>query len=113
MKENSQASQAQVIKIIPIFLKTLFLIPKVKSMVSSLWVVANFVGGWVGSSLGGLTYDQLGFESSSVIVTVVLAVTSVALAVLWLVRSWRKDDPVEKREEGGGGGTNNNKEMVY
>ena len=82
-------------------------------MVSSLWVVANCVGGWVGSSLGGLTYDQLGFESSSVIVTVVLAVTSVALAVLWLVRRWRGKEPAEKREEGGGWGTNNNKEIVY
>ena len=38
-----------------------------RGMVSSLWVISDCLGGYVGSSLGSLSYDKYGFEVSSMI----------------------------------------------
>ena len=43
-----------------------------EGMVSSLWLVATGGGGCLGSSLGGYTYDSMGFEQSTLVVAVTM-----------------------------------------
>ena len=55
-----------------------------KGMVSSLWIVGICLGGYLGSSLGGLAFDKLGFEVGTLRVTLGLGF-SVAIIVLYLL----------------------------
>lgn len=52
---------------------------KTKGMVSSLWVVSYSAGGYFGSTFGGLTYDQLGFENGTLIIMSAMAFSVVVL----------------------------------
>ena len=38
-----------------------------RGMVSSLWVMADSVGGYLGDTLGSLAYDNLGFQAGTVV----------------------------------------------
>ena len=52
---------------------------QVKGMVSSLWVVAICVGGYLGSSLGGVAYDTVGFEDGTFAMSITMAVSVILL----------------------------------
>jgi len=54
-----------------------------RGMVSSLWVISDCLGGYVGSSLGSLSYDKYGFEVSSMIFGGIILM-SVLMMVLYL-----------------------------
>ena len=71
---------------------------KTQGMVTSLWLVGDSAGGYVGSSLGGLAYDKLGFEQGTLVESVIMA-TSVLLILMFAV--WRHDrgKEEEKKEE--------------
>ncbi len=59
--------------------------------------VSENVAGWLGSSIGGVTYDQMGFENSTllVIATQVLAL----LAILYLSKCNKTGNPAEPEME--------------
>jgi len=68
-----------------------------RGMITSLWFVSENVAGWLGSSIGGVTYDQMGFENSTllVIATQVLAL----LAILYLSKCNKTGNPAEPEME--------------
>ncbi len=37
-------------------------------MITSLWFISENIAGYLGSSLGGLTFDTMGFEMSTLVV---------------------------------------------
>ena len=39
-----------------------------RGMITSLWFISENLGGYIGSSAGGLTYDTMGFENSTLVV---------------------------------------------
>ena len=39
-----------------------------REMITSLWLIAENIGGWLGSFCGGIAYDHLGFEKSSLVI---------------------------------------------
>ena len=39
-----------------------------RGMITSLWLIAENIGGWLGSFFGGIAYDNLGFEGSSIVI---------------------------------------------
>jgi len=55
---------------------------QVKSMVSSLWVVMDCLGGYIGSTLGSVAYDQLGFKMGTLIESGALAVTVLGIGIV-------------------------------
>ena len=50
-----------------------------RGMVSSLWVIADCTGGYIGASLGSLAYDKVGFQTGTVIVGGLLMFTVVIM----------------------------------
>ena len=56
-----------------------------KCMVSSLWVVSDCAGGYIGSTLGSIAYDNIGFENGTMAEAGALAITVVLLCVYSLV----------------------------
>ena len=50
-------------------------------MVSSLWVVSDCIGGYLGSTLGSMAYDNIGFENGTMVEAAALTVTVVVLAI--------------------------------
>jgi len=56
---------------------------QVKSMVSSLWIVSDCLGGFAGSSVGSIAYDHVGFKQGSLIEACVLASTSIVMAAVF------------------------------
>ena len=54
-------------------------------MVSSLWVVADCVGGLIGSTLGSAAYDSVGFEMGTLSISIVMICT-VLIVLLYSVR---------------------------
>ena len=59
-----------------------------RGMVSSLWVMADSVGGYLGDTLGSIAYDKYGFQSGTVIMFSIMLI-SVILSPLYLVRLGR------------------------
>ena len=55
---------------------------KTRGMITSLWFVSENVAGWLGSQIGGVTYDQMGFENSTLIV--IAAQVIALLSILYL-----------------------------
>lgn len=84
---------------------------QVKSMVSSLWIVGDCLGGYAGTTLGSFAYDRAGFKAGTLIELIALITTTVAmtlLAVLGYYCSCRKisknnnndeEDEKEREEE--------------
>merc|ERR1712106_533282 len=48
-----------------------------KGMVSSLWVISDCIGGYIGSTLGSVAYDNIGFENGTMAEAGALAITVV------------------------------------
>ena len=51
------------------------------SMVSSLWVVSDCAGGFIGMSLGSLSYDILGFERGMVVISFATSITVLLVGI--------------------------------
>ena len=71
-------------------------------MVSSLWVVADCVGGVAGSALGGVAFDTIGFEWGSMAMFLSIMVNVIVL-IIYLVRkkivaSAQNNDNVDSEE---------------
>ena len=47
-------------------------------MVSSLWISADCVGGYLGDTLGSLAYDYYGFETGTAIMSAVMLLSVVS-----------------------------------
>ena len=60
-----------------------------KGMVSSLWVITDCIGGYIGSTLGSVAYDNIGFENGTMAEAGALAITVVLLCV-YLVNHFRR-----------------------
>jgi len=60
---------------------------QVSSMVSSLWVVSDMLGGYVGSILGSVVYDHLGFEMGTLIESLALGFTAFLIALYYLINN--------------------------
>ena len=62
-----------------------------RGMVSSLWVMADSVGGYLGDTIGSLAYDAWGFQAGTVVMfSVMLAsVITCSLHLLAQMRSQR------------------------
>merc|ERR1712179_537048 len=56
---------------------------QVSSMVSSIWIVADNLGGYAGSTLGSLAYDSLGFEKASLIEVGALGSTVIIMLIIF------------------------------
>ena len=61
---------------------------QVKGMVSSLWVVAICVGGYLGSSLGGVAYDTVGFEDGTFAMSIAMAVSVILLFMFRIIHKF-------------------------
>ena len=57
-------------------------------MVSSLWVMADSVGGYLGDTLGSLAYDNYGFQSGTVVMFSIMMI-SVITSTLYLLAQTR------------------------
>ena len=53
-------------------------------MVSSLWVVADCVGGFTGSALGGVAYDTIGFEWGSMVMALSMIATVLVVIAYYM-----------------------------
>ena len=58
-----------------------------KGMVSSLWVVGDCIGGFVGSVLGGFAYDALGFQMGTSIEVGCMSFTLIIICGYIFLRS--------------------------
>ena len=68
-------------------------------MVSSLWVLSDSIGGYLGDTLGSLAYDKFGFEDGSAIMAIIM-VLSVGLILIYLLCSkFISRDKYEASEE--------------
>lgn len=58
-----------------------------RGMITSLWFISENLGGYFGSSLGGVTYDSMGFENSTLVVMGLQMMALVAVAFMWKVKN--------------------------
>eukprot|EP00091_Calanus_sinicus_P011034 TRINITY_DN25163_c0_g1_i1.p1 TRINITY_DN25163_c0_g1~~TRINITY_DN25163_c0_g1_i1.p1 ORF type:complete len:108 (+),score=39.59 TRINITY_DN25163_c0_g1_i1:324-647(+) len=65
---------------------------QIKSMVSSLWVVADCAGGFLGSSVGSIAFDMLGFRRGTLVITLAMGGTVIVIAGYCVQRrlAWRR-----------------------
>ena len=68
--------------------------------VASLWESSEMVGGYLGSTCGGLATDTLGFSASSVLVSGLFAVVLLGLALFNIV--YLRHDKLELLSQQGG-----------
>ena len=61
-----------------------------RGMVSSLWVMADSVGGYLGDTIGSIAYDTYGFQSGTVVMFSVM-VMSVLLSCLYILTLDRRE----------------------
>lgn len=54
-----------------------------RGMITSLWLIAENIGGWSGSFLGGVTYDNIGFEGGSLVIISLQGIIVVGIPYLW------------------------------
>ena len=54
-----------------------------RGMITSLWLIAENIGGWLGSFLGGIAYDYLGFEAGSLLIIGLQGIIVVAIPYVW------------------------------
>ena len=66
-------------------------------MVSSLWVMADSVGGYLGDTLGSIAYDSYGFQAGTVVMFSIMLI-SVITSTLYLLNQTRahRDSPENK-----------------
>ena len=54
-----------------------------RGMITSLWLIAENIGGWLGSFLGGVAYDNLGFESGSLLIIGLQGIIVLGIPYVW------------------------------
>jgi len=54
-----------------------------RGMITSLWLIAENIGGWLGSFFGGIAYDNLGFEGSSIVIIGLQGIIVIGIPYLW------------------------------
>ena len=62
-----------------------------RGMVSSLWVMADSVGGYLGDTLGSIAYDNYGFQSGTVVMFSIMLI-SVILSCLYILKQQRREE---------------------
>lgn len=58
-----------------------------RGMVTSIWLTAENLGGWSGSFLGGIAYENMDFEGVSLIVMILQVITVLAIPYLWYLNT--------------------------
>lgn len=58
-------------------------IDQTRGMITSLWLIAESIGDWLGSILGGIAYFNLGFEDGSLVIVGLQFIIVVGIAYLW------------------------------
>ena len=66
-------------------------------MVSSLWLMGDSVGGYLGDTLGSIAYDTYGFQSGTVIMLIIMILT-VILSSAWILRKMYKESSPGERK---------------
>ena len=56
-----------------------------KGMITSLWFISENIAGYIGSALGGITYDTMGFENSTLIVIGLQGMALLAIGFLYCI----------------------------
>ena len=54
-----------------------------RGMITSLWLIAENIGGWLGSFCGGIAYDNLGFEGSSIVIIALQGIIVIGIPYIW------------------------------
>merc|ERR1712020_514152 len=54
-----------------------------RGMITSLWLIAENIGGWLGSFLGGIAYDNLGFEAGSLVIIGLQSIIVMGIPYVW------------------------------
>ena len=54
-----------------------------RGMITSIWLIAENIGGWLGSFLGGVAYDNLGFEGGSLVIIGLQGIAVVGIPYVW------------------------------
>ena len=54
-----------------------------RGMITSLWLIAENIGGWSGSFLGGVAYDNLGFEGGSLVIIALQGIIVLGIPYVW------------------------------
>ena len=54
-----------------------------RGMITSLWLIAENIGGWSGSFLGGVAYENLGFEGGSLVIISLQVIIVVGIPYAW------------------------------
>ena len=63
--------------------KEIFDTEQTRGMITSLWLIAENIGGWLGSFLGGVAYDSLGFEGGSLVIIGLQGVIVMGIPYVW------------------------------
>ena len=63
--------------------KQIFDTEQTRGMITSLWLIAENIGGWLGSFLGGVAYDSLGFEGGSLVIIGLQGIIVMGIPYVW------------------------------
>jgi len=63
--------------------KEIFDTEQTRGMITSLWLIAENIGGWLGSFLGGVAYDSLGFEGGSLVIIGLQGIIVMGIPYVW------------------------------
>ena len=63
-----------------------------RGMITSLWLIAENIGGWSGSFFGGVAYENFGFEGGSLVIIALQGI--IVLSIPWL---WYRSKSNKKR----------------
>ena len=61
-------------------------------MVSSLWVLGDSIGGYLGDTLGSLAYDKYGFEDGSAIMTIIMLLSVILILIYFIFTKLKSRD---------------------
>ena len=61
-----------------------------RGMITSLWLIAENIGGWSGSFLGGVAYDNLGFEGGSLVIIGLQGIIVIGIPYVWYRTQWKR-----------------------
>ena len=68
-------------------------------MVSSLWVLGDSIGGYLGDTLGSLAYDKYGFENGTAIMTIIMLLSAILILIYLLCTKYLSRDKHESSQE--------------
>ena len=69
-------------------------------MVSSLWVISDCIGGFLGDTAGSLAYDKFGFRSGTFIMAIIMLVSVVSSCVYIIVPCKKHDTKLSSTDQG-------------